>query len=334
MADNQAVESWLKWLTLNKGRSDATEVKYRNHLNRFFDFLDGRPIGSVTLDDLEAFTGEHLFKTRGLKPRTRSTAVAAIRSFFSWAVKTGLIVSDISESLAYPSVGKRLPRGISLQDAETLLMAPDLDTFLGVRDAAMMALLIGCGMRVSGLVGLNQSSLIFTKDHKGRDRLIVRVLEKGNKERLIPAPSEAMLLVRAYLGHDELERIDRHLPNGDQVLFVSVKNNSVPAHEYHGENRRLAPRSVNDRLVKYAEQSGVSVKFAHPHAFRHLYGTELTESDVNLLTTQALMGHESPEYTGIYTSLAVRKLTDEVEKANPLGKMRTPVTDLLKQLGL
>lgn len=334
MAENQVVESWLKWLSMNKGRSDATVIKYRNHLTWFYDFLDGRPLSAVTLEDLETFAGEHLFKTRNLKPRSRSTVVAALRSFFTWAVKSGLVSADVSADLSYPTIGKRLPRGISLQDAETLLMAPDLDTFLGVRDAAMIALLIGCGMRVSGLVGLNQSSLIFTKDHKGRDRLIVRVLEKGNKERLIPAPSEAMLLVRAYLGHEELEGIDRHLPNGDQVLFVSVKNNNVPAHEYHGENRRIAPRSVNDRLVKYAEQKGVSVKFAHPHAFRHLYGTELTESDVNLVTTQALMGHESPEYTGIYTSLAVRKLTDEVEKANPLGKMRTPVTDLLQQLGL
>jgi len=334
MAENQMVEDWLKWMSLNKGRSDSTVVKYRTHLLWFFDFLDGRPLSDVALGDLERFSGEFLYKERGLKPRSRSTVVAALRSFFSWANRKGFVDGDLSADLAYPTVGKRLPRGISLHDAEKLLMAPDLDTFVGVRDAAIIALLIGCGVRISGLVGLNQSSLIFTKDHKSRDRLIVRVLEKGNKERLIPAPSEAMLLIRAYLGHVELDYIDRDLPSGDQVLFVSTKNNNVPAHEYHGEARRIAPRSVNDRLLKYAEDTGVSINFAHPHAFRHLYGTELTESDVNLLTTQALMGHESSEYTGIYTKLAVRKLTDEVDKANPLGKMRTPVSELLQQLGL
>jgi integrase/recombinase XerD len=331
---DQIIDDWLRWLSGSRGRSDATIVKYRGYLTWFAEFLGERDLADVDLALLETFTGEHLFKVRGLKARSRSVAVAAIRNFFSWAVKHGLIGANPSVNLGYPSIGRRLPRSISLQDAEKLLHAPDLNTFIGVRDAAMISLLIGCGMRISGLCGLNQSSLIWTKDHKDRDRLIIRVLEKGGKERLVPAPSEAMLMLRAYLGHSELGSIDRYLPDGDQVLFVSTKNNLVPAHEYHGENRRIAPRSVNDRLEVYAKQVGVSMEFAHPHAFRHLYGTEFVESDVNLLTLKTLLGHERSDTTEIYTHLAMRKLTDDVERANPLGKMRTPVSDLLKQLGL
>lgn len=324
-------EKWLEWLSLNKGRSDATIIKYRGYLLVFSDFLDKKTISEVDLELLENFSGKFLYE-RGLTSRSRSAAIAAIRNFFSWCTSKGLIISNPANDLAYPTIGRRLPRAISLQDAEKMLRQPDLDTFSGVRDAAMMSLLIGCGMRVSGLCGLNQSSLIFTEDHNQRERLIVRTLEKGSKERLIPAPTEALLMVRAYLGHSELDQIDRTLPNGDQVVFVSVANRKVPAHEYNGENRRFATRSVNDMLAKHAKDAGVSSDIAHPHAFRHLYGTELIESDVNLLTAQALLGHESADTTQIYTHLAVRKLIDEIHRANPLGKMRTPVSDLISHL--
>ncbi len=325
------IEDWLEWLSLNKGRSEATIIKYRGYLDCFNGFLDGKNIGDVDLGLLESFSGKFLFD-RGLSSRSRSAAVSAIRNFFSWAKLKGFVKSDPSSSLSHPSIGRRLPRSISLQDAEKLLREADLDTFAGVRDAAMMSLLIGCGMRVSGMCDLNQSSLIFTADETGRERLVVRAKEKGSKERLIPAPIEVLLLLRAYLGHEQLESIDRLLPNGDQVLFVSIRNRFVPEHEYRGENRRFAPRSVNDMLAKYAKQSGVSVAFAHPHALRHLYGTELLESDVNILNAQALMGHENADTTAIYAHTAMRKLSAEVDRANPLGKIRTPVSDLVAHL--
>lgn len=328
-----AVEDWLSWLSVSKGRADATVVKYRGYLAELIAFLDGAPVTDIDLPKLEAFTGQHLFGKK-LSSRSRSAAIAAVRNFFTWLHRDGRIRSNPAESLEYPSIGRRLPRPISLSDAEKLMMAPDLDTFIGVRDAAIMSLLIGCGMRISGLCSLNESSLIFTKDHKGRNRLIVRVIEKGKKERLIPAPAESMLLVRAYLGHEELATIDRLLPNGDQVLFVSTRNYLVPPHDYRGEARRIASRSINDALAKYADQVGVDARVAHPHAFRHLYGTEAVESDINLISIKALLGHERADTTEIYTRLAMRKLTEHVDQANPLGKMRTPVSELIQQLNL
>lgn len=327
------IDDWTRWLVMSKGRSDATAMKYGRYLKDFVAFLDGKPWSDVDLHVLEDYTGRCLFE-RKLSTRSRSAAIAAVRGFFAWLERQGIVNSSPADDLQYPTLGRRLPRPISLSDAERLLRAPDLDSFLGVRDAAIMTLLIGCGMRVSGLCGLNQSSLIFTQDHKQRERLIIRTSEKGKKERLIPAPAEAMLMVRAYLGHEELQRIDRLLADGDQVLFVSTQNRLVAPHEYHGERRRIAARSVNDMLAKYAKQVGVDKQVAHPHAFRHLYGTEAIESDTNLLSLKALLGHERSDTTEIYTRLAMRRLTEDVDRANPLGKMRTPVSDLVGHLNL
>ena len=174
MAFSGVVENWLEWLAMNKGRSAATIIKYRGYLMVFNTFLEEISINEVNLDLLEKFTGKHLYD-RGLTSKSRSAAIAAIRNFFAWADSKGIVDVNPAADLAYPTIGRRLPRAISLQDAEKLLRAPDLDTFPGVRDAAMISLLIGCGMRVSGMCGLNQSSLIFTQDHNERERLIVRV---------------------------------------------------------------------------------------------------------------------------------------------------------------
>ena len=117
---------------------------------------------------------------------------------------------------------------------------------------------------------------------------------------------------------------------GDQVLFVSTRNRTVPPHEYHGERRRLRRQAVVAMVKRHGK--GIPEEQLHPHALRHLYGTELREDDVDLITRQRLMGHADPKTTAIYDHLAMRKVTRDVDRANPLAKIRTPASDLLKQL--
>ncbi|MBA1333255.1 recombinase XerD, partial [Candidatus Endoriftia persephone str. Guaymas] len=167
---------------------------------------------------------------------------------------------------------------------------------------------------------------------RGMERLIIRVMEKGDHQRFVPAPHETRLLIRAYLGHEELARIDRMLPDGDQVLFVSTKDMKTPPHEYYGEARRISTRSVGEMVVKYGDQAGIPRDQCHPHALRHLYGTELTEDDVQLLKIQALMGHKDPKTTKDYVHVALRTLAKAVDQANPLSKMELPVTKLARHL--
>ena len=328
------VDGFCDWLKHNKGRSDATADKYRQALQRLHAYLEehGRTFATATLDDLEAFTGLHAHQQLRLKPRARRPLVAAVRGFYTWAYPRGYVAENTASYLAYPRAGKPLPRAMSLSNAEALFMQCDLDTFIGVRDAAIISVLIGCGPRISGVCSLNEESLVWYRDDEDQERLSIRFVEKGSKERLVPAPRETALMLHAYLGHHELEEIDRALDSGERVLFVSTHNTMVPPHEYHGSARRLSARAVFDRLRRYGELAGIPKDELHPHALRHLYGTELAEHDVDLLLRQELMGHEDPKSTKIYTALAQRKKASAVEHASPMKHIRSPVSDLARHL--
>lgn len=144
------------------------------------------------------------------------------------------------------------------------------------------------------------------------------------------------MLLRVYLGHEELADIDRAI-NGrggrdDRVLFVSVRSTRLAAHEHVGEGRRLTRKAIQDVISRYGNRLGIPKGELHPHALRHLFGTELLEDDTNMLSIQELMGHADPKSTSIYTQLAMRKKMAAVDKAAPLAKMKTPVSELLKRL--
>jgi site-specific recombinase XerD len=327
------ISAWLAWLEHNKGRAPRTAVKYGHYLAKFVAFLAERDLSLSTAkrEHLEAFAGLYAHQELKLKPRARKPLVAALRSFYAWAHAAGGVAENVAELLEYPKAGKRLPRAMALESAEAILMQCDLTTFIGVRDAAILSVLIGCGPRVSGVCNLNEEDLLW-RNENGRERLVIRFREKGDKERLVPAPHETALMLHAYLGHPELEAIDRLLEDGNRVLFVSVRNRQVPEHEYRGEARRIAERSVFDRLRQYGEAAGVPVEQLHPHAIRHLFGTEMAEDDVNLLVHQELMGHEDPKTTKGYAALAMRKKTEAIDKASPLRKIRTPVSELARSL--
>lgn len=329
-ANNRAIESFLSWLEHNQGRRETTVAKYRGYLSRLADHFPGRSLASLTSDEVEVFAGPVAVKS-GLSGRSRRALVAAIRGFYKWMVHAGLVGTDPSTDLPYPKAPPRLPRAITLSNAERLIWAPDLGTFSGVRDACLLALLIGCALRVSGLCRLNEEDLVVSG--AAERRLVVRVTEKGEKERQVPVPREAALMLQAYLGHPELEGIDRRLEDGRHVLFVSTNNRRVAPADYRGEARRLTRRAVNQLIEKHGAVVGIPRDQLHPHALRHLYGAELAEDDVDVLIRGALLGHADPNATAIYSHLAVRKLTGVVDRSNPLSKMKTPVTDLLRTLG-
>lgn len=336
------VIAWLDWLQHNAGRSSRTADAYERHLRRLKTWCEKPPedprlrptvddVRRITGEDIELFCGLYAHSI-GISPRSRRALVAGIRGFFAWLARTGRTDSNLAEQLEYPKVGKPLPRAISLAHAEAILMQPDIETFLGIRDAAMISVLVGCGLRVSGLVSMNQSSLIWGRDEAGRERLSIRVNEKGKKDRIVPVPGESALLIRAYLGHTDLASIERWLPDGDQVLWVTVNNRMVAEHEYHGARRRISIRSIRQQLERYGKRAKVPKDQRHPHAFRHLYGTELAEDDVDTITRQALMGHADPKDSEIYVRMAQRKLTLEVDRANPLAKMKAPLLDNLRAI--
>lgn len=327
------VDQFLTFMELNKGRSARLREVYRLHLARLDEFMGGlgRSPLQATGDDLLAFTGAYLFKLGLRDPVSRRPAVSAVRGFFKWANGKRLVRSNPADDLPQPKVGRKIPVAMTLVDAERLMYAPDFSTFVGVRDAAMLSLLAGCGLRASGLAGLNESDLIHDQIG-GRQRMVLRTREKGDKERLMPVPEQAALMLRLYLDHPELEAVDRLLPDGDRVLFVTTARRNVEPHEYRGEARRFCRKGVFDLVQRNGRKAGLSAAVAHPHALRHTFGTELAESDVPTVTSQKLLGHADPKSTEIYQQLAMRKLVEVMDRANPLAKISTPAGDLLRQL--
>lgn len=332
-SDKELILEWLEWFEHNKGRAAGSVNKYMTYLQNLSAFLEqrGKTLPQASRRDLEEFTGIEAHKA-GMSPRSRRPLVAAVRGFYKWAETQWYIKSNPAETLPYPSTGRRLPKPMTLRNAEKLIMQPDLDEFTGVRDAAIMSVFIGCGLRLSGLAKMNRSSLVFAPDDRGVEWLFVRVVEKGDRERFVPAPHETRLLVSAYLGHGYLRTIDRTLPDGDEILWASVNNRLVPEHEYAGENRRMAERSISDMIIKHGTAAGIPRSECHPHAMRHLYGTELTEDDVQQRKIQVLLGHSDMKSTQIYQHVAVRGLMKAVQKSNPLAKIHTPVTGLVEHI--
>lgn len=335
------VNDWLVWLQFNKGRAPATIDLYGSVLLRLAHWCAEPPSAehlrcsttdplAVSLNDLERFTGMFCH-SENIGARSRRVFVSAVRGFYAWAHAQQHLATNAAEHLPYPRAGRPLPRALTLSNADLILRQPDLATFLGLRDTAIMAVLMGLGLRISGICALNESAMIWT-ELGGREDLVIRVVEKGSKERLMPAPREVALLLRAYLGHPDLAAINRTLEDGDRVLFVTVANHMVPACDYHGAARRISEYTVRDILAKHGAAAKIPADQLNPHAMRHLYGTELAEEDASLFANQALMGHSDPKSTEIYTHLAMRKLRRTVDKANPLGKLRTPVLEDLRRI--
>lgn len=336
ITDDQAVAGWLEHLEASRGRSARTLEVYSLALERLRKFLehDGRALVDANAQELETFCGIWLHKL-GVVARSRKPYISAVKGFYGWLRKQGHIRANPAESLLHPQVGRKLPRAMSLANAERLMWAPDLGTFIGIRDAAMLSLMIGCGIRVGGLIMLNESNLRTIKIDN-TPRMVLRVLEKGDKERMVPVPREAEMLLRVYLGHEELAEIDRDILDrrgqADKVLFVSVRSTLLDPSEHRGENRRLTRKAVHDLVQRYGKRLGIPRDELHPHAMRHLFGTELIEENVTTLAVQDLMGHSDPKSTEIYVHLAVRRKAGLIDQHGPLGRINTPVRDLLKRL--
>ncbi|MEN8129843.1 MAG: tyrosine-type recombinase/integrase [Pseudomonadota bacterium] len=207
-------------------------------------------------------------------------------------------------------------------------MQTQLSEFTGIRNAAIISVLMGCGLRVSGVSRLNESDLVYDTDENGKESAYLRVVEKGNNQRAVPLPDESFLFIRAYLGHPELDKIDRSLPNGDRVLFVNIRNPKVKNFDNCGDLRRLSTSGIRRMVYNLGQQAGLPKECCHPHALRHLYGTELVEAGTDTLTVQTLMGHKDANSTKVYIHLSTRRLRKAVDKGNPLGKMKTQVSGL------
>lgn len=329
----QFVEKWSDWMLYTRNRSQQTEYQYRLNLKRWFKYCEEQSIDPLNppLDRMQEFVGVYLFK-QGLGAVSRTGALMALRSFYGYLAMHNIIATNPAKAVSQPALGRSLPGALPTEYAQRMLHACDLNTFMGVRDVAMLAVLIGCGVRASGLMNLHDEDLLFQKDEEGREYLTLHVCEKGKKERFVPVPDDARLLLRAYLGHPDLKAIDRRTKSGKHVLFVTLKNRTVPEHEYRGEHRRFGYNGLRSIIGRLGRMTGTPEKYHHPHAFRHLYGQELAEANVDPNVRGQLLGHEDINTTKIYDHIATRKLRREANRASPFNLISSPARALKEHL--
>jgi integrase/recombinase XerD len=285
-----AIGAFLDELRVERGLSPLTVAAYRRDLAQFAA-VAGRSWRNDPEPVRDFVNG---LRREGRRPSTQARKVAAIRSFYGFALREELAERDVAALLDAPKAGSYLPDVLGAEVVARILDAPPADLPVGVRDRAILELLYACGLRVSELTGLDTDRL----DLPG---LQVRVIGKGNRERRVPMGEEARERLHQYLAGPREGWTAGH---PSPAVFVSQRG------------RRLARESVWRLVRHWAAVAGVEGRVT-PHTFRHSFATHLLEGGADLRVVQTLLGHASISTTQLYTHLTGERLREVYARAHP-----------------
>jgi integrase/recombinase XerD len=290
------VDRFLEHLVVERGLAQNSLDAYRRDLTRYTAYLRGRKQVVTALDRTAIPRYLLALREAGLNPRSVARHLSAIRQFHRFLVREGIVSEDPTAHLESPRPWRRLPGVLSRAEVERLLAPRPLRTPQAFRDRAMLEVLYASGLRVSELVGLRLSDLDFSVG-------VVRVLGKGDKERLVPLGDAAIASLRAYLtqGRPRLEK-GRPVPH----LFLGR----------HG--RGLTRQMFWILLRRYVRAAGIS-KRVTPHTLRHSFATHLLEGGADLRLVQLMLGHADIGTTQIYTHVDRARLKAIHAKYHPRG---------------
>lgn len=294
-------EDYLRHLVVERGLSDNTVQAYRRDLLRYQEYLGSRGIGSlaeVTRVDVEEFR-RHLDHI-GLAPASVTRCVVAVRNLHRFAVGSGQVQADVTAGMSPGTRSRRLPKALSMDQVESLLAAPDTSTPEGLRDAALLELLYGTGARVSEICALDVDDIRPVLDDPD---LGLRLIGKGDKERIVPLGSYAAKAVDAWLirGRPAWAEIG----NGEHALLLNTRG------------RRLSRQSAWAVIRRAGEAAGLDVEHLSPHSLRHSYATHLLDGGADVRVVQELLGHSSVTTTQIYTLVTADHLREVYRSSHP-----------------
>lgn len=294
-------EDYLRHLVVERGLSDNTVQAYRRDLLRYQEYLGSRGIGSlaeVTRVDVEEFR-RHLDHI-GLAPASVTRCVVAVRNLHRFAVGSGQLQADVTAGMSPGTRSRRLPKALSMDQVESLLAAPDTSTVEGLRDAALLELLYGTGARVSEICALDVDDIRPVLDDPD---LGLRLIGKGDKERIVPLGSYAAKAVDAWLirGRPAWAEIS----NGEHALLLNTRG------------RRLSRQSAWAVIRRAGEAAGLDVEHLSPHSLRHSYATHLLDGGADVRVVQELLGHSSVTTTQIYTLVTADHLREVYRSSHP-----------------
>lgn len=292
------IKHFISFLKIEKGLAENSVLAYERDVVKLKEFSEtiNKEVKDLILNDLHEFIAE--LHDLGLAARSQARIISGLKQFFNFLILEDELTNDPSELLEMPKIGRKLPDVLDFEEIEAMINAIDYSKQEGQRNKAILETLYSCGLRVSELVNLKFSDIFF-------DEGFIRVIGKGDKQRLVPVSEQVKKEINIYL---ENLRSKLEIKKGNEA-FVFL-------------NRRGAQltRVMIFTIIKdLAEKIGLK-KNVSPHTFRHSFATHLIEGGANLRAIQEMLGHESITTTEIYTHLDQRFLREAILKYHPRNK--------------
>ena len=274
------VERFRQYLILEKSLSAKTAEAYLHDVGLLDEFLGEKKLENVEVADLQDFA-KYLQKDQEVKATSQARILSGVRAFYRFLVLEGTLETNPAQLIDTPKLARKLPTVLNVPEVEAIINAVDLSLPEGHRNRAMIEVLYSCGLRVSELITLQLSCLFFDEGY-------IRVIGKGNKERIVPIGSTAQKAIRLYV---EGYRMSLKIKKGDaDIVFLNRRGG------------RLSRVMVFHIVKELAEKAGITKEIS-PHTFRHSFATHLVEGGADLRAVQEMLGHESITTTEIYTHL-------------------------------
>ncbi len=295
---NRYIKDFVSFLKIERGLAENSIFAYQNDVKKLMDFCASRKLSptDVSTNDLKTFVKE--LYDLGLSARTQSRIISGIKQFYYFLALEGEVKDDPSELIETPRIGRKLPEVLTIEEIDELISAIDLSTDQGHRNKAILETLYSCGLRVSELVNLQFEQLFF-------DEGFIRVIGKGNKQRLVPvSPSvkkEIDIYTKSVRNHQKIK------PGNESYVFLNRRGAKL--------TRVMIFTIIKNLVEKIGLQKTVS-----PHTFRHSFATHLLEGGANLRAIQEMLGHESITTTEIYTHLDQQFLKEAIISYHPRNK--------------
>jgi integrase/recombinase XerD len=291
------INAFLDALWMEKGLADQTLTAYRRDLTHYARWLHARGASGLLQArraELLDYLGERI--VRGQSARSSARFLSCVRGFYRYQLREGGVSSDPTLDIDSPRLGRPLPKSLSETEVERLLQAPDLDQVLEFRDRTMLELLYACGLRVTELISLQVSQVGFNQG-------VVRIIGKGNKERLVPMGEEALSWLQRFMQGPRAELLG-HVPS--ETVFPSRRG------------AQMTRQAFWYRIKIYARRAGITSPLS-PHTLRHAFATHLLNHGADLRVVQLLLGHSDLTTTQIYTHVARERMKELHAEHHPRG---------------
>lgn len=290
------IDAFIDTIWIEKGLSTNTLNSYKSDLEKYFNWIESNSLKYKELSRSDVL--EYLAYLFGQKLEGKSVArnLSSLKAFHNYLILKDITKSNPCEKIETPKFVKSIPSSLSENEVEKLLDAPDENTFIGIRDKTMIETLYSCGLRISELVDLE---IIHVNLRQG----VIRVLGKGQKERLVPMGQKLINLIGIYLSKLK----ENEIKNSSNFLFLSQRG------------KKITRQAFWHRIKIYATKAGLENNKISPHILRHAFATHLLNNGADLRVVQLLLGHSDLNTTQIYTEVAKRRLQNLHGAHHPRG---------------